>query len=600
MTAGTSRLQTAAFGVLLVATLGAFVLANQLKSQPPEIKIVRRDILFSPNGDGRLDRNTIVYAVGFRGRAAIDVVDADGSRVRRLADHRRLRRGHRGRLSWDGRTDSGVRAPDGEYRLRFILDNGRSLLAPKPFVLDTVAPKPSLTVAPAARVVAPGQAVPFTVRGAGAEVAPRFTVVRTDVEPPRTVRAFPGAVGRTDYTWDGRTNAGAVAPPGIYVIAVAAQDRAGNEGQVPALPLRGGPVGGDAGVTVRRLALQPPVRAVRAGDLFNVRVDARGRPFTWTLRRLGTFKPVDKGTKAAGRTNLVLTAPRGDSGVYLLRAQVRGASATVPIVVRARSRKGPLIVLPMMTWLGRDPVDTDGDGIPDVFGAGSAVRFPRLFAAMPPAFSSEIAPLLLWLDENKVRYDLATDLDLDFSSEPTANQRALVMAGRPTWISRGVADRLRTWVQDGGRLALFGPQALRASVSVGDDVLGRPSPVTPVDALGGRFDPVSTVAKPLSVLAEDPGLGLLEGFSGVLPGFAKVETLVSAGPGEVRTSVGEPSQGLRPALSATTQGKGIVIRVGLPAWMGKLRASEPAVVQLTANILDIVRHQKPRVRTAKG
>ena len=595
-----TRLQKAAFAVLLVATLGAFLLANQLKSQPPDIKVIRRDILFSPNGDGRLDRNSIIFAAAFNGRAAIDVVDADGSRVRRLAAHRRLRRGHRSRLSWDGRTDAGRRAPDGEYRLRFILDNGRSLLAPKPFVLDTVPPKPTLTVDGQARVVAPGQSVPFTVAGAGPEVPPQFAVVRTDVTPPRTVRTLAGVVGRRDYTWDGRMDDGAVAPPGVYLIAVTAEDRAGNRGQVPPLPLRGGPVGGDAGVTVRRLALQPPVRAVRAGDLFNVRVDARGQAFTWTLRRLGTFKPVDHGAKAAGKTNLVLQAPHGLSGVYMLRAQARGASATVPIVVRARVRKGPLIVLPMMTWLGRDPVDTDGDGIPDVYGTGSAVRYPRLFGAAPAGFFSEVAPLLLWLDEGKVRYDLATDLDLDFSSEPTADQRAVVMPGRATWISRAVAGRLRTWVQDGGRLALFGPDALRASVSVGDSVLARPSTVTPVDALGGRLDPVRAVDKPLSVLAEDPALGLLEGFSGVLPGFSRIEELTDAGPGEVKTSVGEPAQELRPALSAVTQGKGIVIRVGLPGWMAKLRASEPAIVQLTANILDVLRHQKPHVRTAKG
>src|ERR687893_2871866 len=92
-TSGTTRLQAAAFGVLLLATVGAFLLANQLKSQPPEIDVLRRDAYFSPNGDGRRDTATVSFSLKFDGSAAIDVVDADGVRIRRLADDKRLRRG---------------------------------------------------------------------------------------------------------------------------------------------------------------------------------------------------------------------------------------------------------------------------------------------------------------------------------------------------------------------------------------------------------------------------------------------------------------------------------------------------------------------------
>jgi flagellar hook assembly protein FlgD len=599
-----SRLQAAAFGILLLATVGAFALANQLKSQPPEIDVLRRDTYFSPNGDGRRDTDTVVFALRFHGSAAIDVVDADGVRVRRLADDKRLRRGRSASVTWDGRDDDGKRVPDGQYRLRFLLDEGRSLLAPKPMYVDTVAPDVSVDVDEKARIVAPGSTVPFRVSGMGVATLPRFEVLRTDVSPVRKVRALPGEVGRDSYEWDGRTDSGVVAGPGVYLIAVTAYDKAQNQGLGPPLPPRRGAVKGRPGVTIRRLAVQPPVRSVRAGDLFGVRVDARGRAFSWTLRRLGERKILRHGIKEAGRTNLVVRAPEGKSGVYLLRTQSHGTEMTVPVAVRARTRVGPLVVLPMITWLGRDQVDTTGDGLPDVFTTGAAARFPRLFAypeGTPPGLYSDIAPLLLAMDAAKIRYDLETDLDLDFGGGPTADERGLIMAGRPTWVSRDLARRLRSWVEKGGRLALFGPAALRASVSVGDAVLARPSPITEVDALGGHLAPVRELDGDLTVLAEAPELGLLEGFSGVLGGFTSVEELISAGKGDdVKTSVGVESEKLRPALSATQQGKGLVIRVGLPGWGVRLKEEDPAVVQLTANIIDVLRHVTPRPRTARG
>lgn len=605
-TGGTARLAAVAFSVLLAATIGAFLVANRLKASPPEIEVVRRDTFFSPNGDGRRDTDTIVYTVAFEDTAAVDVVDADGVAVRRITDNERLRPRRRGRITWDGRDDDGQVVEDGEYRLRFILEEGRSLLAPRPFFVDTRPPAPAVVVDEGTPIVRPGGTVAFRVRGAGLDEAPSFTVLRTDVSPPRAVRRFPGEVGRTSYEWDGRNDLGQPVPPGTYLIAVTAYDKARNEGQGPALPLPDPPraVEGRPGVTVRSLAVQPPVRSVRAGDQVQLRVDARGRAFSWTLRRLGDRKPVLSGLREPGRTRLVIRMPRGPSGILLFRAESHGSDATVPIAVRARNPVGPLVVLPMVTWLGRDPVDQTGDGVPDVFGSGSAVRFPRLFAydgGLPPGLLSDIAPLLLSMDEAGLRYDLATDLDLSFSNAPSGEQRGVLMAGEPTWISRALAKRLRGYVRDGGRLALFGPDALRASVSVGDAVLARPSPRTEVDALGARLSAVRTLDAPLTVLDEDPSLGLLEGFSGRLEGFGSVEELLAAGPGaKVTTSVGEETEQLRPALSAATLGKGLVIRVGLPGWGEHLARDEGPVTQLTANIVDLLRGVKPKARTARG
>jgi hypothetical protein len=593
-----------AFAVLLAATAGAFFLSGLLKSQPSEIELIKRNLFFSPNGDGRRDREKLVFKLDEAATAAVDIVDADGARVRRVREELRLRPGRRTRVVWDGRDDAGRVAPDGDYRMRLILGKGRSLLAPRFFLLDTEPPQPEVLVDQDAPIVLPGTPVRFSVEGVEAGPPPEFGVLRTDVSPPQEVRALPGQAGRAEYAWDGRTASGAPAPPGTYLIAATAFDRAGNAGRSAALPLPRGGVGGRAGVTLREAAVQPPVRAVGAGEPVNVRVDARGRAFTWTLRRLGGEGAVLRGSRPAGRTSVLLRAPRGRSGVHVLTVRTTGgATARAPIAVRSRGRPDLLVVLPMITWLGRDPVDLSRDGVPDTFAAGVDVRFPRPFAfpgGMPPAFGREVAPLLEFLDGEEIPYDLVTDLDLVFGGEPGERREGVLLPAGGQWTTRPLARRLRAYVERGGRVGVFGPRALTGTATVEEGVLTRPSPLTDADAFGGRLAFMGEVEAPLVVLEEDPALGLLEGFSGQLGGFASAEELASPGEGTVRTSVGGETTELRPALSATRYGQGLVVRVGLPGWGERLRSGDAAVAQLTRNLADVLRGVRPRVRTARG
>lgn len=594
-----------AFAVLLLATAAAFLLANRLKSAPAEIDVIKRDAFFSPNGDGRRDREVIRFRIDQTDTAAVDIVDADGARVRRVEEEVQLRSGRRTRVVWDGRDDDGARAPDGEYRMRLILGQGRSLLAPRPFVLDTVAPEPSVAVADPP-IVTPGTPVDFTLDSElDAGLAPRFSVLRTDVSPPREVRAIRGALGESAFTWDGDTGLGTPADPGTYLIQVTAYDRAQNASTRPELPLAAAAVPGTPGVTVRELALQPPVRSVRAGAPVNVRVDARGEPFDWALRRLGVPEVELRGRRAAGKTNVLLRAPTGSSGLYMLTVTAGTASARVPITVRSGARTGLLVVVPMVTWLGRNPGDQTRDGVPDVFGGGGVVRYPRPFAfatGVPPYFGSGVAPLLEYLDAEEIDFDMVTDLDLAFGAEPTPQQEGVLVLPGAQWTSRPIARRLRAYAQDGGRIALFGPSALTGSVTIADAVLSEASTLTDADALGGRLAPVRTVAPttPLSVVEEDGTLGLFEGFSGQLSGFGRVEELVNAGAEDLRAGVAAETTELEPALSATAAGDGLVIRVGLPEWGERLAAGWAAPEQITANVVDILRGVQPRVRTARG
>ena len=44
---------------------------------------------------------------------------------------------------------------------------------------------------------------------------------------------------------------------------------------------------GKPGITVRQIVAEPPVVPVRAGERASFDVDSRGRPYRWSLRRLG-------------------------------------------------------------------------------------------------------------------------------------------------------------------------------------------------------------------------------------------------------------------------------------------------------------------------
>ncbi len=232
------------------------------------------------------------------------------------------------------------------------------------------------------------------------------------------------------------------------------------------------------------------------------------------------------------------------------------------------------------------------------------MRFPRPFAypaGSPPSLARDVAPLLERLDELEIDYDLATDVDLAFDA-PLTNGQGVLLPGSARWTTRTLAKRLREFVDGGGRVAVFGPEALTATVTVADSVLSRPTPSTDVDAFGGRLGAVRLLepGTPLSVTADDPSLGLLEGFSGRLDGFTRVEELEATGGGQVVAGVGEETTDLLPALSAVETGDGLVIRVGLPEWGQRLSEGSAAVEQLTANVLDILRGAEPRVRTARG
>jgi hypothetical protein len=617
-----STLARVVFALLVAATFGAFFVSQRLKSAESVAQYTKLRQYFSPNGDGVRDRDRITFKVEKADRLSVTVVNTDGDRVRRLASGIDARPQRPVTVVWDGRTDDGVRAPDGRYQLRLGLRRtGRSVIVPGAFNVDTTAPKPvvvSVNPAVAGPVVG---AFAIHARRVGSLRAPRFRVLRTDVDPPQEVARFLGRKGSQRATWDGRVK-GVPAPPGTYMVVVRVRDRAGNLGTAPAvLPPVAGQVRGRPGISVRQLAAQPPVVPVRAGERVAFDVDARNRPYRWDVRRVGG-RVVEKGQAAAGKTTLVLRSPRGASGVYLLQVASGGARTRVPFLVQSGERSKLLVVVPTATWLGVDELDDDRDGLPNTLDNGSSVLWPRAYTRLPPALAADTAPLLIFLDRAGISYDLTSDIALARSGEPRATDRpGVILAGSLRWIPRAFAKRLRRYVEAGGRLASFGTESMRRGMRITDDVLDRPTQATPTDPFGARLEPVAVprteddgrTPLPLTALTEDPSLGLLTGSDGTLSPFGRLEEsakrpdtpnakLLTAVGQDVSDSErvkaeakGELPREALPVLAATQLGKGIEIRVGLTQWPQQANRDRE-VGQITRNIVDILRRVTPKIQ----
>jgi flagellar hook assembly protein FlgD len=618
-----TRLARVVFVLLLGATFAAFFAAQRIKGAPPAVQVRGMERYFSPNGDRARDVNRFRLRLDERKVVSVDVVDASGEAIRRIADGATVQPSRLLRLSWDGRTNGGTRAEDGEYRVRVTLrEEGRSVTAGRLMRLDTEPPHPRVRRITPSEIAGPDPAgTQIHVGGVSAKHRTRLRIFRMDGGDPRAVADLTLPPGVRSAEWDGRAG-GEQAPPGTYLVQVTTRDRAGNPGSTPVrVPPQAGESRGRPGLTVRAIAAAPPVKPVTAGRRVRVDVDARRRGYRWRLRRAGRFIPVATGREAPGAP-VELTAPRGDSGLYLLELRAGRDTTTVPLLVQSRERADMLVVVPAITWLGTDEVDENADGVPNTLQAGTGpVSWPRVYAGgLPEQLTEDVAPLLVYLDRAGVRYDLTSDLDLALSRSPRAYDReGVLLAGSERWITRPYARRLRRFVADGGRLASFGTESMRRGVTILTDEeaavgrLARPTQPADVDPFGARFAPGRRVApdSTLTLIGGDPNHELLIGFDGALTGFTELEeTDPPSASGRARLIValgvetapeaeepGVPEElppPARPALAATRIGSGLEIRVGLPQWSQRL--GDDQVAQLTHNIVDVLRGVRPRIR----
>lgn len=611
----------AVFVLLIGATFAAFFAAQRLKGEPPVAEVLGLERQFSPNGDDRKDSTSFRVRLREQSEVTIDVVDAAGNAVRRLADGATVGPSRPLRLRWDGRSDAGRRMPDGPYRMRVTLRReGRSVIPPRTTFLDTRAPRPRVKEILPEPIVGPSPQRVTIRYGSVSRLFPtQLNVLRTDGPKPRVVARLQAPAGARSADWDGLVD-GRPAPPGTYLVQVITRDRAGNRGATPAeVPPQPEETRGKPGVTVRAIAAEMPMRPVTAGEKLTVNVDARRRPYRWRLRRVGRSRPVAQGREGV-RQPVELTAPSGDSGLYLLELRAGRRRTAVPVLVQSRERARMLVVVPTLTWAGTAAVDQDYDGVPNTLATGRQVTWPRVLpGGLPADLTDRVAPLLVYLDRAGIRYDITSDLDLMLTENPRASDRkGVLLAGSERWVTRGYARRLRRYVVDGGRLASIGTDSLRRGVTMLRNDAGtagrfvRPTQPSAQDPFGTRLEPVRRApqAVTLGLIGGDADFGLLEGFDGALGGFSVLEESEppATGHGELLAALGvetappeeepgvpeEAPPAARPALAATQIGKGVMIRIGLAGWSQRL--GDRQVAQITHNVADLLRGVTPRIR----
>ena len=306
---------------LLVATAAAFAITEHLKLEKSPISVTGiyslrpgTPALFSPVcGHGCRTRTAkIGLKLRHTGHVTVTIVDSDGHEVATIAPDVLVHAHVAQTFPWDGRTDAGAVAPDGVYYPVVQLPRHKFKFINK-ITVDTVAPN----VLKAARVKR--KQVFFAGRRRTVAIGYTFS------EKAHAVIYLDGrkvVLGRQTrptgkIKWSGKLDFRPL-PAGRYVLAIGAQDLAGNET----------PVGGrmDVPVVLRYVEVTPGRIAVRAGRHFTVHVETAARRYTWRL-----------GQRHGGRRGktLRLGAP-STPGTYRLVVTANGHATTAVVRVRAK------------------------------------------------------------------------------------------------------------------------------------------------------------------------------------------------------------------------------------------------------------------------
>jgi hypothetical protein len=285
---------------LLVATATAFAVTERLKLEDSPVLGTQIPKLFSPK--------LVQAKIGFRLRREeslqLDVANdrgeivkyAVGSGVFGQAFHQ---------FAWDGRDDAGRIVPDGVYHVELKLrDEGRTIEFPRTIKVDATAPTIDLSVRP--RVFSPdgdGRSDRVDIHYRFDE--PAYAILYVNGRRNgRTYRKKPVGI----YPWLGKSRR-----PGVYQLALAAQDLAGNTApSTRAFP-----------VVLRFVMLSKP-RYATDGPVVRVRVSSDAKKVSWSLAgRSGTAKP--------GRLTLPVPSKKGR---YALTVSANGHRARATVVVR--------------------------------------------------------------------------------------------------------------------------------------------------------------------------------------------------------------------------------------------------------------------------
>jgi hypothetical protein len=293
---------------LLAATLAAFALTQEAKTERTPIFGTRVDAVFSPNCGCRNRIANIDFEL--RKKERLEVwIERDGRRVATLVPGRTFAAGPVG-LGFAGITDEGLTVPDGVYiPVVRLVGSHRTIHLPNEMRIDTVAPRITVPKTPKA-IISPDGDGRRDSFGARFRVDDRAHAILwvNDRRALYTRRLVQSGT----LAWNGRLDGRAVRH-GIYVLEASAQDRAGNRSNP--FPF--------AVVQVRYVALGRDRVVARPSGRFAIRVSTDSPTVHWRLAgRSG----------AARRGTLELRAPRR-RGVFHLFVWAHGHAARATVVV---------------------------------------------------------------------------------------------------------------------------------------------------------------------------------------------------------------------------------------------------------------------------
>jgi hypothetical protein len=365
-----------------------------------------------------------------------------------------------------------------------------------------------------------------------------------------------------------------LAPAGTYLIGLKVLDQACNQATWPTAQPPVTPQPGN-GVTVRYLAAQPPLEPVPAGSRATVYVDSRLRPYRWSLLAVDSGRAISHGRRPGGAYELHVRLPARTAGLYVLTIRSGQYTTRVPLVadatVGAAAGARVLVVLPMLTWQGENPVDDSGGGFPATLTAGDRVQLQRPFAQGLPAGFGEQASLLRYLKANNLNFQLTTDVSLGEgagSGLSLAGHSGVLLAGAFKWLPVDLIPKLRAYARAGGRVLSVGTRSLQAQAPLGHAggvlTAGPPAPISP-DPFGARHGPMSTTAGELITAQSDP-LHIF-GPAMALTGFHSFQT-INPPNGVAASTAGVAAAA--PTIVGFRVGRGRVIQIGLPGFASSL------------------------------
>ena len=535
------------------------------------------------------------------------------------------------RLSWDGTADDGRRAPDGQYRLRVALrDEGRSAIVQKTMNVDTqrAALRRSASASAAAirrkrmgNIISQGdREVRIYIQGVSRfrDAVPRLC--RTDQGKPREVTQLPSSGrARTALELGRAASTASRSTPGTYLVQARGARHGGQRGR-HARRVRGRRRSrGRPGLTVRGLAAQPPLRPGDRGPAGRVpRRRARRRRTAgacagWGTRRCASaarrpdrvlaFRAPDGRRRASTCSSCAPAAgtrrcrsscrpsersqrARGRPDDQLARhRQGRRPAVRRPAEHARRRRHGALAARVRRRRTGCRP--------------GSPTTSRRCSSSSTAAGSATTSP--------------ATSTSTSRATRAPRTARACCSPARSAGSRARSARRLRRYVTDGGRVAVFGADTLRRGVRLRvHDVRGRRDAVARHAA--GRRRPVrrarragcARCRRPPRSISQFEGAseyGLMEGALD-LPGFTRLEESTSLGERQaLLAAVGQPLTPEEEAEAAQLRQARARAPPGADARCSSARArssasgcrsgrsgsTTPNVAQVTRNIVDILR-----------